>query len=96
MPGAGSRRRGDRRRADRHEDRRFGVIGFAWDEEHELPRIARRSLAAIARLMGGALERARLYDAERASRDRLDVLSRAGRVLGQSLRLQTTLRRPGG
>ena len=78
------------------EDRRFGVIGFAWNEAHELPADRQAFIAALARLMEGALERARLYDAERAARERLNVLVEAGRVLSQSLDYETTLRRLAG
>ena len=78
------------------EDRRFGVLAFTWDEAHDLPSDRQAFIGAMARLMAGALERARLFDAERAARERLNALVEAGRVLSLSLDYETTLRRLAG
>ncbi|OGO59500.1 MAG: hypothetical protein A2V85_09170 [Chloroflexi bacterium RBG_16_72_14] len=78
------------------EDRRFGVLAFTWADAHELPADRQAFIAAIARLMAGALERARLYDAERAAHERLNAIAEAGRVLSLSLDYEATLRRLAG
>lgn len=85
------------------EGRRFGVVGFTWDHPHELPDDRRSFVAAIGRLGASAMDRARLFDAERAAlcnaattRERLDLLAEAGRVLGMTLDYETTLRRLAG
>ena len=85
------------------EGRRFGVVGFTWDEPHELADDRRAFIAAIGRLGASAMDRARLFDAERAAlqaaattQSRLDLLAQAGRVLGMSLDYEVTLRRLAG
>jgi GAF domain-containing protein/two-component sensor histidine kinase len=85
------------------EGRRFGVLGFTWDHPHELGVDRRAFIAAIARLGAAAMDRARLFDAERealraaaATQRRLDLLAEAGRVLGITLDYETTLRRLAG
>lgn len=85
------------------EGRRFGVLGFTWNHPHELGADRRAFVAAIGRLGAGAMDRARLFDAERAAlrsaaahQRRLDLLAAAGRVLGMTLDYETTLRRLAG
>jgi signal transduction histidine kinase/GAF domain-containing protein len=85
------------------EGRRFGVVGFTWNQAHELRDDRRAFIAAIGRLGAAAMDRARLFDAERealrsaaTTRSRLDVLAEAGRVLGLTLDYETTLRRLAG
>lgn len=85
------------------DGRRFGVLGFTWDQRHNLPADRRTFIAVIAKLGAGALERARLSDGERAALHRaeaaqrsLDLLAEAGRVLGLTLDYDVTLRRLAG
>ena len=85
------------------DGRRFGVLGFTWNHEHHLPDDRRAFVAAIGRLGASAMDRARLFDAERAalqsaaaSRSRLDLLAEAGRVLGMTLDYEVTIRRLAG
>lgn len=82
------------------EGRRFGVLGFTWDQRREFPADRRTFIVAIAKLGAGALERARLSDGERSALHRaeaaqrsLDLLAEAGRFLGLSLDYEATLRR---
>jgi signal transduction histidine kinase len=85
------------------EGRRFGVLEFSWSDTLELPRDRQAFMAAIGRLAAGAIERGRLFDAEReallrarASEQRVDVLAQAGRILAMSLDYDVTLRRLAG
>ena len=74
------------------DGRRFGVLGFTWNHPHPLAPDRQAFIAALARLGAGAMERGRLFDAERAAlhhaeaiQRRLDLLALAGRELGISL-----------
>ncbi len=85
------------------EGRRLGVLGFTWDEPHLLPRDRRAFVAAVGQLAAAAIERGRLFDAERAAllraeaaQRRLDLLAGASRILGMSLDYDLTLRRLAG
>jgi GAF domain-containing protein len=78
------------------EDGRTGALAFTWDRPHELPPDRQAFIAAMGRLVSGAMERARLLEGERAARERLDLLAEAGRVLATSLDYETTLRRLAG
>ena len=74
------------------DGRRFGVLGFTWNHPHPLAPDRQAFIAALARLGASAMERGRLFDAERAAlrhaeaiQRRLDLLALAGRELGMSL-----------
>ena len=74
------------------DGRRFGVLGFTWNHPHPLAPDRQAFIAALARLGASAMERGRLFDAERAAlhraeatQRRLDLLAEAGRELGMSL-----------
>ncbi len=82
------------------EGRRFGVLGFNWNEWHELLPDRQAFIAALARLGASAMERGRLFDAERAAlhraeaaQRRLDLMAEAGRVLALSLDTEVILPR---
>jgi signal transduction histidine kinase len=71
---------------------RFGVLSFTWSRGHTLEPDRQAFIAALARLGASAIERGRLFDAERealhraeSAQRRLDLLAEAGRVLGMSL-----------
>ena len=74
------------------DGRRFGVLGFSWNHAHPLAPDRQAFIAALARLGASAMERGRLFDAERAAlrraeaaQGRLDLLAESGRELGLSL-----------
>lgn len=75
-----------------------GSLLFAWTEEREFSEADRDFLIAIGRQAAQALERARLYDAERRARadaveasERMAFLAEASRVLSSSLDYEVTL-----
>ena len=81
----------------------FGVLGFTWNHAHPIAPDRQAFIGAIARLGASAMERGRLFDAERAAlhraedaQRRLDVLSEAARVLGMSLDYEEILGRLAG
>ncbi len=85
------------------EGRRFGVVAFSWGQHHDLPPDRQAFIAAIARLGAAAMDRGRLFDAERsalhraeAAQRRLDLLAETGRILAMSLDYDVTLRRLAG
>src|SRR5262245_2547243 len=49
------------------DGRRFGVLGFSWNHAHPLAPDRQAFIAALARLGASAMERGRLFDAERAA-----------------------------
>jgi signal transduction histidine kinase len=74
------------------DGRAFGVLGFTWNARHALPPDRQAFIAALARLGASAMERGRLFDAERAAlrqaeatQRRLNLIGEAGRVLAMSL-----------
>ena len=82
---------------------RFGVLAFNWNHPHPIAPDRQAFIAAIARLGASAMERGRLFDAERAAlhraedaQRRLDLLSEAARVLGMSLDYEEILGRLAG
>ncbi len=84
------------------DGRRFGVLGFSWNHAHPLAPDRQAFIASLARLGASAMERGRLFDAERAAlrraeaaRGRLDLLADAGRELGHVARLRGDPRPPG-
>ena len=56
------------------EGRQFGAVGFTWNGPHDLPADRRAFIAAIARLGAAAMDRARLFDAERRHADELEAV----------------------
>lgn len=80
------------------EGRAIGCLVFGWLEERRFDDGETHFLMALGRQAGQALERTRLYDAERAARaeaeearDRMRFLAEASRVLASSLDYQVTL-----
>lgn len=55
------------------DDRLIGVLGFSWAEDGEFDSETRDFLGALADLCAQALDRARLYDAERQARDAAQI-----------------------
>jgi signal transduction histidine kinase len=85
------------------DGRRFGVFGVTWNHRHPLPEDRRAFVRALARLGAAAMDRGRLFDAERsalrraeAGQLRLDLLAEAGRTLSASLDFEDTLLRLAG
>ena len=85
------------------DGRGFGVLAYSWNHAHPIAADRQAFIAAIARLGASAMERGRLFDAERAalhraeaSQRRLDLLSEAARVLGMSLDYEEILGRLAG
>lgn len=70
-----------------------GVVSFGWPEPDAFDVETVGWLQAIADQCAVALDRARLYEAERAAHRRQAVLAEASRVLGSSLDYVATLRR---
>jgi len=85
------------------DGRRFGVFGVTWNHPHPLPEDRRAFVHALARLGAAAMDRGRLFDAERAAlrraeaaQRRLDLLAETGRTLSASLEYEDTLLRLAG
>jgi signal transduction histidine kinase len=76
--------------------RPFGALGLNFAEPRAFSADERSFILTLARLCGQALERAQLFDSERRSRERLELLSEASRVLGSSLDYELTLRNVAG
>jgi signal transduction histidine kinase len=82
------------------DGRRFGVVGYSWNHAHPIAPDRQAFIAALARLGASAMDRGRLFDAERAAlhraeeaQHRLDLLSEAARMLAMSLDYEETLGR---
>lgn len=73
------------------EDRVFGGIGFRFDKDRRFHDEDRGFVEVLAGLCAQGLERARLYEAERRSRERMALLASASEVLAASLDYETTL-----
>lgn len=80
------------------EDRIIGGLGFSYPEQREFTTEEQVFILTLAQHCGQALERARLYDAEReastkasANAKRLSFLARASELLASSLDYETTL-----
>jgi PAS domain S-box-containing protein len=80
------------------EGRTIGAIGVSFPEPRDFPEEERTFMLALGRQCAQALERARLYEAERAARaeaeeaeDRLAFLAEASEVLASSLDIEITL-----
>jgi PAS domain S-box-containing protein len=80
------------------DGRGLGAIAFSWEEERSFDEGERHFLLALGRQAAQALERARLYDAERRARaaaeaagERMRFLAEASRVLSSSFDDEQTL-----
>jgi PAS domain S-box-containing protein len=80
------------------DEQTIGGIGFSYAEEHEFGAEEQVFLLTISQHCAQALERARLYDAEREANaearvnaGRLQFLARASEILSSSLDYETTL-----
>lgn len=71
--------------------RAIGLLGIGFFKAHTFGDEDRSFITTVARQCGQALERARLYDAERRANDRLQLIAEASRVLSSTLDFQETL-----
>src|SRR5262249_47748038 len=85
------------------DGRAVGVLGVFWHERHALPPDRQAFIAALARLGASAMERGRLFDAERAAlrraeaaQRRLNLIGEAGRILAMSLDFDVIIDRLAG
>jgi PAS domain S-box-containing protein len=74
-------------------DRSIGCLSFGFAEEREFGEGERDFLAALANVCAQVLDRARLYEAERAASARVAFLAGASHLLNTSLDYDTTLQR---
>jgi GAF domain-containing protein len=70
----------------------LGVLGFRFDAGHRFTDAERALASSLAEHCAHALERARLYDAERRSRQALGILASIGEHLARSLDSEAALR----
>ncbi|MGB2874145.1 MAG: ATP-binding protein [Gaiellaceae bacterium] len=75
------------------ENRLLGVIGLSFGEDMVFSKERRQMKVTLARQAAQALERARLYEAERAARERLSFVAKASELLASSLAYEETLAR---
>ncbi len=68
-----------------------GVLCLAFDEPRGLPEEERVFALALVRHCAQAVDRARLYEAERRNNQRLTLLARASELLAASIDYETTL-----
>lgn len=73
------------------EGRSVGGIAFTFQKEVEFDAERRRLKATLAQQAAQAIDRVRLYEAERALRQRMTFLADASELLGSSLDYETTL-----
>ncbi|MFO0607033.1 MAG: response regulator [Polyangiales bacterium] len=78
------------------DGRALGALAFGFERDRAFPPAERELLVAIARQCAQALDRARLYEAERDAREDLALLARAGEVLASSLDYEATLQAVAG
>ena len=71
----------------------FGALSLSFSDARRFGAQERAFLLAATQQAAHALERARLYDVERAARRRLAFLAEAGELLAESLDPTTTMRR---
>jgi PAS domain S-box-containing protein len=71
--------------------RTFGALGLRFHRAKRLDDDDRAFLVTLAQQCAQALERARLFEAERRARQRAEYLARAGELLAQSLKPTATL-----
>ena len=75
------------------DDRAIGCLSYGFPDEKEFGEGERDFLVALANVCAQVLDRARLYDAERAASRRVAFLADASRLLNSSLDYPTTLQR---
>jgi PAS domain S-box-containing protein len=75
------------------EGRLLGVIALSFGENMRFSQERRQMKITLARQAAQALERARLYAAEQAARQRLSFIAEASELLASSLDYEQTLRR---
>ena len=78
------------------EGRPIGILSLTWTGHHELDDEERRFIAALAHQCAQALDRARLYEAEKRAVRRQQFVAEASRELAASLDLNTTVERVAG
>src|SRR5436190_16680132 len=75
------------------EGRVIGLLGLSFGEDMEFSESRRRMKITLARQAALALERARLYEAERAARERFAFIAEASELLSSSMEYEETLAR---
>jgi PAS domain S-box-containing protein len=75
------------------EGRLIGVIGLSFGQDLEFSRGRRQMKLTLARQAALALERTRLYEAERAARERFAFIAEASELLSSSMEYEETLSR---
>ena len=75
------------------EGRAFGALSLSFEAEHEFDEQERAFLVAAGQQAAYALERAKLYEAQRQAAERLAFLAEASGVLARSLDRDATLTR---
>jgi signal transduction histidine kinase len=73
------------------EGRVIGAMGFSYTEEHTFDLEEQAFILTLSQHCAQALERARLFDAEREAASRLAFLAKASEILVSSLDYETTL-----
>jgi PAS domain S-box-containing protein len=75
------------------EGRVIGVLGLSFGQDMNFSEGRRRMKVTLARQAAVALERTRLYEAERAARERLSFIAEASELLSSSMSYEQTLSR---
>jgi PAS domain S-box-containing protein len=75
------------------EGRVIGVIGLSFGQDMEFSEGRRQMKITLARQAALALERTRLYEAERAARERFAFIAEASELLSSSMEYEETLSR---
>jgi len=75
------------------EGRIIGVLGLSFGQDMEFSEGRRQMKITLARQAALALERTRLYEAERAARERFAFIAEASELLSSSLEYEETLAR---
>jgi PAS domain S-box-containing protein len=75
------------------EGRLIGVIGLSFGQDMEFSESRRQMKVTLARQAALALERARLYEAESAARERFAFIAEASELLSSSMEYEETLSR---
>ena len=75
------------------EGRLIGVIGLSFGQDMEFSESRRQMKVTLARQAALAIERTRLYEAERAARERFAFIAEASELLSSSMEYEETLSR---
>jgi PAS domain S-box-containing protein len=75
------------------EGRALGAVSFSFTDPRQFSAEDRAFATAIAQQAAHNVDRARVYDAERRTRQRLEFLARASEILNESLDVESTLSR---